>query len=514
VQPLFGTLTISADFNAVAVRISPAGRSGRILAARHDRCAAGGGEAAFDPAPVAAAGPDWLALAACGLWLAGAALWFGWQMVRYRLFVAQRAAMARRIFRRALGVEVFASDRRRRADRVRRRPPPHLPAARLPRSLFTSGERRQALLHEGAHHDRQAICWRMWWRSGSSSLHWWNPLAHIAYRCFRADQELACDATVLADAAPDQLYAYGSALVKSTVGRAPAAACAFNRTDEIKRRLTMIKRGRLGFGRRSAGVALAVAATVTRGWLPRRRAAMRRGVGSSPQSRRLPLPVATAADGTFAPVKVKPGKSRGDGRSRSNMPAPRGASARTAGSNPRPARRPERLRRRPCRSRRSIIGRTGRSRLERRPETQADGSGRSGAGPRRRPCPRQRAGAAGQGAGRIAIGGRQSGIGSRRRDRALRHRDTMRVSNVRVMVANSLNQARAELASACAAKGTPVSAGERDWGKLAVCDKAAFNAQVIRSMEEARTEIVRDQRHGRVTAAPRRSTRSTARSPG
>jgi hypothetical protein len=82
----------------------------------------------------------------------------------------------------------------------------------------------------------------------------------------------------------------------------------------------------------------------------------------------------------------------------------------------------------------------------------------------------------------------------RDRERAARDeaRDTMNVSNVRILVANSLNQARAEMASACAAKGTPVSPNERDWGKLALCDKAAFNAQVIRSMEEARTEIVRD----------------------
>jgi hypothetical protein len=75
------------------------------------------------------------------------------------------------------------------------------------------------------------------------------------------------------------------------------------------------------------------------------------------------------------------------------------------------------------------------------------------------------------------------------RDEALVKKD---MPNVRIMVAHSLDQARAGMVQNCAARGTPVSADERDWNKLAVCDKAAFNAQVIRSMEQARAQLVRD----------------------
>ena len=59
-----------------------------------------------------------------------------------------------------------------------------------------------------------------------------------------------------------------------------------------------------------------------------------------------------------------------------------------------------------------------------------------------------------------------------------------------------MNEARSEMAAECARRGQPISAGERDWAKLALCDKDAYQGHVIRAMEEARAELVRDRQHG------------------
>jgi beta-lactamase regulating signal transducer with metallopeptidase domain len=444
---------------------------------------------AFD-APPAPAGTDWVSLL-LGVWLAGAALFFGWQMLRYRLFVVRAMRGATHLSTSA-GVQVFASDSVEGpiASGVLRR------RIFLPRDFltrYTSSERRQALLHEGAHHDRKDLLANVV-AIGIVALHWWNPLAHIAYRCFRADQELACDATVLADAEPDQLYAYGSALVKSTVGRAPAAACAFNRTDEIKRRLTMIKRGRLGFGRRSAGVALAVAATVT--GLAVTASGSRAAVRIEPAIPAFApaveptLPVPAPAGGTSAPVHIR----QGHRVALTAPPAPAAPPAPFAAPAPPP---PPQVTQIHHHSDGSVT-------VERRVETQTEARDRARADAQaiRDTAQARRDSVRAERDRTWAERDRQQADRDRAqadrdraqadRDRELAARDPVRMSNVRVMVSQSLDQARAEMVSTCAARGTPVSADERDWGKLALCDKAAFNAQVIRSMEEARTQIVRD----------------------
>ena len=77
---------------------------------------------------------------------------------------------------------------------------------------YTPSERRLALLHEGAHHDRRDILANLV-ALAVLALHWWNPLAHRAYRAFRADQELACEVTVLADVENGDRRAYGSAVL-------------------------------------------------------------------------------------------------------------------------------------------------------------------------------------------------------------------------------------------------------------------------------------------------------------
>lgn len=62
---------------------------------------------------------------------------------------------------------------------------------------FDPAQRALILAHEQVHRDRLDNLWNLI-ACGLTALHWWNPLAWWAARRLRADQELACDATVLA----------------------------------------------------------------------------------------------------------------------------------------------------------------------------------------------------------------------------------------------------------------------------------------------------------------------------
>ena len=190
------------------------------------------------------------------VWLGGAVVWFGWQMLRYHRFLA-RALRSAELMGSECGIDVLLTgevDGPVAAGVIRRRI--FLPAAFMTR--YSAAERRCALLHEAAHHDRHDIAANLV-ALVVLALHWWNPLAHRAYKAFRADQELACDATVLADVASDERHAYGSAVVKSASARMPGVACALSHKDEIKRRLRNMAAPQLGARRMWAGVAVAAA---------------------------------------------------------------------------------------------------------------------------------------------------------------------------------------------------------------------------------------------------------------
>lgn len=126
-------------------------------------------------------------------------------------------------------------------------------------SAYSSAERQLALSHEVAHIARgdllttfAALAFR--------ALEWPNPLAHIAFRAFRADQEAACDASVLARnaAIPDVSYAYGAAIVKSAARRLSAPAASLAMSNHIKERLMLIKNGKM----QSAAIGRALAAAL------------------------------------------------------------------------------------------------------------------------------------------------------------------------------------------------------------------------------------------------------------
>ena len=191
------------------------------------------------------------------IWLGGALLWFGWQMLRYRAFLGQ-AMRASRPLTRECGIDVLLSDHVDgpvAAGIVKRRI--FLPGDFMKR--YSAEERRLALVHEAAHHDRFDVQANL---VGLAvlALHWWNPLAHRAYRAFRSDQELACDATVLAGAQTSDRLAYGTAVLKSASARMPGVACALSHKAQLKQRIMMMARTPIGASRLALGGMVAVAA--------------------------------------------------------------------------------------------------------------------------------------------------------------------------------------------------------------------------------------------------------------
>ena len=125
-------------------------------------------------------------------------------------------------------------------------------------------ERRLALEHELVHHKRGDI----WWNLVATfvlAVFWFNPVAWLAFRAFRSDQELACDAAVARTASLDERCDYARALVKSASRPGLIAACALNPAGELKRRLRMMRNHRSS-RLRSAGGIVALAAFAMAGF--------------------------------------------------------------------------------------------------------------------------------------------------------------------------------------------------------------------------------------------------------
>lgn len=200
---------------------------------------------------------DWGTLV-LALWLAGAGVLIAWQLCAYHRFVSTALRSADDLPELDMGqIEVCASplvEGPFAAGIL-------VPRVVLPRDWrrrYTSDELRLALRHEAVHHARGDLSVNLI-ALAMLALHWFNPVAWFAWRAFRADQELACDAAVLDGASAGERHSYGSALVKSACPRTPVAACSLNPRDQLKQRLRMM---RAGPDRRVAGRALAGALTV------------------------------------------------------------------------------------------------------------------------------------------------------------------------------------------------------------------------------------------------------------
>lgn len=127
---------------------------------------------------------------------------------------------------------------------------------------YGPGERRLALQHELVHHRRGDL----WWNLAAMimlALFWFNPVAWIAFRAFRTDQELACDAAVARGASAAERCDYARAMVKSASRPGLIAASALGPAGQLKRRLRMIREHRASPLRAAGGVAALAAFALT-----------------------------------------------------------------------------------------------------------------------------------------------------------------------------------------------------------------------------------------------------------
>jgi beta-lactamase regulating signal transducer with metallopeptidase domain/biopolymer transport protein ExbD len=129
-----------------------------------------------------------------------------------------------------------------------------LPAEMLER--LDDRELRHVLLHELIHLQRGDL-FVNWTMILLRAAHWFNPAVWFAFRRLRAEQELACDAAVMARLAADERRDYGRTLLKLLDDFSPGALCPgyvpfITSKQIIKRRITMISNfkpaGRLAAG--------------------------------------------------------------------------------------------------------------------------------------------------------------------------------------------------------------------------------------------------------------------------
>ncbi len=192
------------------------------------------------PLAAPAAAFDWLPLLLAA-WAAGALIFLGYHLLAHRRFCAdllRRARVARSV---AEGrVQVIETDAATGplAFGIRRK---YVAFPRDFHGRYDPLERNLALAHELGHHLRGDLI-ANWIALAVLALHWFNPVAWRAFRAFRADQELACDALVLAGRPPALRHAYGRAIVKSARGGAVSAACHLHSINELKARLKMVSK--------------------------------------------------------------------------------------------------------------------------------------------------------------------------------------------------------------------------------------------------------------------------------
>jgi bla regulator protein BlaR1 len=202
-----------------------------------------------------------LGLLAASIWGAGATAFLLWHLVRHNRFCARMLGTAEQLDDRQ-GVRVIASAAAPGplAFGVVRR------YVAFPQDFverYDAEERELALAHEIGHHQRGDLI-ANWAALVILALHWFNPIAWRAFRTFRADQELANDARVLAGRSAVDRHIYACAIVKAAHGGALSAACHLHTITDLKGRLKMLTTARTSRRRLAIG-SVSVAALVAAG---------------------------------------------------------------------------------------------------------------------------------------------------------------------------------------------------------------------------------------------------------
>lgn len=163
----------------------------------------------------------WLEPALTAFWLAGAVLFLAWRVIGYRALRRELLDGARPVGRVG-AIRLIESPATRTplafglADQVVALPPGFMAQPdRTARDL--------AIAHELEHHRGRDLAVNMAIQP-LLALHWFNPLAWLAWRALRRDQEAACDARVLAGRGPALRAAYGALIAE--YARAPRLSMA------------------------------------------------------------------------------------------------------------------------------------------------------------------------------------------------------------------------------------------------------------------------------------------------
>ena len=125
---------------------------------------------------------------------------------------------------------------------------------------YSPREQRDALTHELMHVKRNDLL-ALQAAQFVLALQWFNPLAHLAMRAFRVDQEAACDADVLR-AGTSSAFSYGQTLIKAARLAGPAdgafRGANLTLTHPIKERLILMQNSAPTLRRRLLGSTLAL----------------------------------------------------------------------------------------------------------------------------------------------------------------------------------------------------------------------------------------------------------------
>lgn len=118
---------------------------------------------------------------------------------------------------------------------------------------YTASEQALVIAHEQVHIDRRDALANLL-QAAFQCVFWFNPLVHLAARHFRQDQELACDARVMAQY-PNQRRSYAEALLKShtTTPLQGGIHCHWQTHHPIKERLMQLQTTVPALSRRIVG---------------------------------------------------------------------------------------------------------------------------------------------------------------------------------------------------------------------------------------------------------------------
>jgi beta-lactamase regulating signal transducer with metallopeptidase domain len=127
---------------------------------------------------------------------------------------------------------------------------------------FSEDERSLIRAHERVHMARKDNYANLF-MAACQMASWFNPSVHIAAACARLDQELACDAAVIA-LLPGGRRRYAETLVKAHTRRCSALACALSasRRHPLEVRLTMLRARRVSVRRDLIGVCFVAGLTL------------------------------------------------------------------------------------------------------------------------------------------------------------------------------------------------------------------------------------------------------------